>query len=146
MTKRAWILVADGSRARLFAADKPASEIKELEAWEAPTVRMHETELTSDLPGRAFDSTNPARHAYGQPEDPKQAEMRRFAKMLAERLEEAAKRDAYERLYLAAGPKMLGLLREALGEHASKRLAGTYDRDWTRERADTIRARLPEYL
>ncbi|RME87492.1 MAG: hypothetical protein D6771_00400, partial [Zetaproteobacteria bacterium] len=46
---RAWVVVANGSRARFFRAEKSNGELVELAGMEAPEVRAHETKLTTDL-------------------------------------------------------------------------------------------------
>jgi len=54
--KPIWVLAADASRAKIWAASTPSSSLELVHEIESPEGRMHERDLTSDLPGRAFDS------------------------------------------------------------------------------------------
>ena len=79
-----------------------------------PESRQHEQELTSDLPGRAFDSGGQGRHAMGTEISPKEQEAITFAKMVSDYLETARVQHSYEKLVLVAAPTFLGLLRKNL--------------------------------
>ena len=46
------ILVADNSRARFFTAETPASPLVEIEALAHAEGRLHDREITSELPGK----------------------------------------------------------------------------------------------
>lgn len=59
----AWVVVADSSSCRLFAAGKPIGPLQELESLVHPEGRMHGRDLVSGQPGRAFDSKGAGRHA-----------------------------------------------------------------------------------
>ncbi len=143
---RAWVVVANGSRARFFRAEKSNGELVELAGMEAPEVRAHETKLTTDLPGETFDSHGQGRHAYSTGEELKKEAMRRFAKDVAARINRAAQEDRFERLYLASSPTMLGMLREYLEPAAEEKLRELYHKDWTLLKPHELRARLPEHL
>ena len=49
--KPTWILVADSSRARIFSAETPSSALIEINTLAHPQGRLHEQNLSSDLPG-----------------------------------------------------------------------------------------------
>ncbi len=85
MTKT-WVLVADNSRARIFLAETRNGPLLEIEALAHPESRLHAQELTSDLPGRAFDSGGQGRHAMELEVEPKQHEVHAFAKQISDRL------------------------------------------------------------
>ena len=70
-----WIIVADASRARFFEASGSSSDIFETETLTHPEGRLHEQDLTSDLPGRAYDSSGEGRHAMGSSVEPKKHEI-----------------------------------------------------------------------
>lgn len=112
---KTWIMVTESSRARLFRADTPRSELRELEDYAHPEGRMHSQDLTSDRPGRSFDSGGQGRHAMGQKTDPTEQEQVAFARDLCERLEAGRVQGAFENLILIAPPGFLGHLRKGLG-------------------------------
>ena len=110
-----WIVVADQSKARIFTVDNPRGPLQEVEALEHPEGRERIQELTTDLPGRAFDSSGVGgRHAMGTSVDPRQQEAIRFAKLIAEHVRSGCTQGRCDRLLLVAGPEFLGLLREHL--------------------------------
>ena len=141
-----WIVVADQSKARIFTVDNPRGPLQEVEALEHPEGRERIQDLTTDLPGRAFDSSGVGgRHAMGTSVDPRQQEAIRFAKLIAEHVRSGCTQGRCDRLLLVAGPEFLGLLREHLDtingidiSEIAKNL-GQYS-------SHEIRAHLPERL
>src|SRR5690606_9286808 len=95
-----WIVVADSSACRLFAADAPAGPLQELEVLSHPEGRLHEQDLVSDRPGRTFDSQGAGRHAKEVEVGPKKHEAIVFAGRIAERLEAGRVRNAFDKLAL----------------------------------------------
>ena len=73
-------------RRKTISATGPLSEI---DALVHPEGRLHPREITSDLPGRAFDSGGEGRHAMESEFDPKRQEQVRFADEIATYLESA---------------------------------------------------------
>ncbi len=146
MMKPIWILVANSSRAIVYTAKQPGSELKETCNMEQPAVRMHERDLTADLPGRAFDSGAQGRHAMTQQVEPRQEEAARFARRLGDMLEEACGNGEFGKLYVAASPSFLGLLRRQYSARVTASLATEMVKDLTQMRPDELRKHLPEYL
>ncbi|MDX8401966.1 MAG: host attachment protein [Mariprofundaceae bacterium] len=142
--KPIWVLAANAGEAGLYAANNPSSQLKEIERFDNPDGRAHERELTSDLPGRAFDSGGQGRHAMEQQVSPKEEAAIRFAATLAEHV--AGRSDAFDKFYVAAAPAFLGLFRQALGNRLNGKAIVEIDKDYTALDARTLRARLPEYL
>jgi len=68
--KLTWILVADSTRARIFTADTPSSPLEEIEDFSHTEGRLHDREITSDLPGK-IKSAGAGGHTFEQPTDPK---------------------------------------------------------------------------
>jgi len=141
-----WVLAADSSRARVYAADKPNSPLNEVESFEHPEGRMHEQELTSDLPGRAFDSGGMGRHAMGQSVAPKQQEALNFAKSLVDCLENSHRKGDFAQLYVVAPPAFLGLLREHYSPTLSTAVKQEVSKNVSMMAAQEVRTHLPEYL
>jgi protein required for attachment to host cells len=146
MAATTWILVADSSAARVFGANEPTGKITELESFTHPEGRMLARELTSDLPGRAFDSAGQGRHIMESEVGPRQQEAIEFAKFLARRLDKARVLRELERLIVVAPPDFLGLMRKALSEETQRLVVFELDRNLVRQSPTDIRARLPERL
>lgn len=141
-----WIVIADASRARFFSSNANMSELHEVETLAHPASRLHEQELTTDLPGRAFDSHGQNRHAMGQAVSPKKEEAIRFAQQIAGRLDEERKKNSFEHLVLVAPPEMLGLIREKLSADLRKKVTEEIHKDMTQHSLEDIKQHLPSFL
>ena len=109
-----WVVVADQSKARFFTVADPRGALLGVGELEHPEARDLEQTLTSDRPGRSFDSKGKGRHAMGAEVDPGKQENIRFAKQVAEHLQAAHEEGRCDRLLVVAGPPLLGMLRESL--------------------------------
>jgi protein required for attachment to host cells len=140
-----WVIVADKSKARIFTVEDPRGALMDEVVLEHPQAREREQTLTSDRPGRSFDSKGQGRHAMGTSVEPDQQETIRFAKQIADHVQAAHNEGRCDRLLLVAGPPLLGLLREPLNTLTGLRVSeieknlGQYD-------AREIRKHLPERL
>jgi len=140
-----WILVADNSRARLLSASRSNGILEEEQSFVHSESRLHDRDLTSDLPGRDFDSTGEGRHAMEQQVDPKAEEAIRFAEQLIDHLEAGRVTQRFDKLYVIAPPHLLGLLRERYG-HLAPMVAGEIGRHLTQCTPAEVRTHLPEHL
>jgi protein required for attachment to host cells len=104
---------------------------------------MHGRELASDRPGRSFDSEGQGRHAMGQPVDAHEQERIRFAKTVATRIDEARKKDRFDRLVLVAEPRFLGHLRQGLSSATRQRLTTELQKNLADADPGSIREALP---
>ncbi|MDP1666241.1 MAG: host attachment protein [Methylobacter sp.] len=143
--KLTWILVADTTRARVFTADTPSSPLEEIEDLSHTEGRLHDREITSDLPGRV-KSVAGGGHALEQPTDPKKHEIDNFAHRIAQYLENAHNQNRFEQLLIVAAPSFLGLLRNHLPEQIKKLVRFELGKEITALSADDIRQHLPQYL
>lgn len=141
-----WVLAADASRAKLFATESAIGELTEIKQFDHPEARKHENELASDEPGRTFDSIGGGRHAKGSPVEPKRHEAMEFAKKLADYLDAECQRGAFSKLYVAAAPAFLGMLREHYTPALRPHIAAEVDKDLTQMNAREMRRHLPERL
>ncbi len=71
--KSTCILVADNSRARIFTAETPSSPLEEIEDFAHSEGRLHDREMTTDLPGK-IKGAGAGGHTFEQPTDPKKHE------------------------------------------------------------------------
>ncbi len=143
--KLTWILVADNTRARFFTAATPASALTEVDSLVHTEGRLHDRDLTTDLPGR-IKSSDGVGHAFEQPTDPKEHETENFAKLIVETLVDAHHTHQFEQLVMVAGPSLLGVLRNQLPEQLKKRVCFELDKSIATENAVEIRKHLPEFL
>ncbi len=145
--KLTWILVADNTRARIFTAETPSSPLAEIEALSHTEGRLHDREITSDLPGKIKNVGGIiGGHAFEQPTDPKKHEADNFAHYITHYLEEAHNANKFEQLLVIAEPSFLGLLRNQLPEQIKKLVCFELDKNITTHSADDIRKHLPKFL
>jgi protein required for attachment to host cells len=143
--KLTWILIADSTRARIFTADTPSSPLEEIEDFSHNEGRLHDREMTSDLPGK-IKSAGAGGHTFEQPTDPKKHEADTFAQRVVHYLEDAHNANRFEQLLIVAAPAFLGLLRSHLPEQIKKQVRFELDKDITMQSIAEIRQHLPEYL
>ncbi|TAK62152.1 host attachment protein [Methylobacter sp.] len=143
--KLTWIVVADNTRARIFTADTPSSTLEEIEDLSHTGGRLHDREITSDLPGK-IKSADGGGHAFEQPTDPKKHEADNFAHRIAQYLEDAHNKNRFEQLIIVAAPSFLGMLRNHLQEQLKKLVRLEIDKEITTLSAADIRQYLPQYL
>jgi protein required for attachment to host cells len=141
-----WLVVADDGRAALYSASSALGPLTELRDLIEPESRLREQDLVSDRPGRAFDSGGEGRHSMEPRTSALDVQSQRFAKRLADMLDEARVKGRYEHLGVVAPPQFLGLLRKELSTETARRVVLEVDKDLTRFDADGVRRRLPERL
>lgn len=141
--EKTWVVVADSSHARIFRTEGFDGHLVEVEALAHPEGRLHETNLTTDIPGRTFDSHGQGRHAMEEETPPKRHEAIQFAKRIGGLLESARNAGSYDTLVLVAEPRFLGLLRENLSRETNKLVELAIDKNLVRQTPEAIRERLP---
>jgi protein required for attachment to host cells len=125
-----WILIANGSHARLVQQAGGAS-VTLLKTFTHLAGRSKVRELVNDRAGHETTV-----HAFGgtsyQPRtEPKKKEHARFARELADELEREAQRGSFSSLVVFASSPFLGELKAELGSATSRLLTGTRDVDLT---------------
>lgn len=141
----AWIVVSDASRAKLFSTELREDDWSLVDTFEHPEGREMSREISpSSPPGRMQKSKAPgAQHTAMEPRTtPKEAEDERFAQHLADFLEQATARRAFDYLVLVAPPHFLGMLHKSLGRQAAKHLRATVDKDLSMFDTAQLRERL----
>ncbi|WP_295384093.1 host attachment protein [uncultured Thiodictyon sp.] len=141
-----WILVADKSRARIFAADKAASPLHEVRTLTSPEARLHEGDLVSD---RAGQDRNPSviGHGLNSENRPHKHDIaERFAAQVCEALEDARNQGLFRKLYVIAAPAFLGMLRHHQSPTLRQLIAAEIDKSLAGLDPAAIRKALPDIL
>lgn len=141
----AWMLVADGRRARLLVEQRRGASLEEPADW---AMQIDEEDLydPQDRAPRSFDRVGAGRHAMDGGRSLHEAEEEKFLKRLADRIGEAEKHNAFDHLVIAAPPRALGLLRNMLSPAAKARIRADLSKDVLSEPATKLRERLTELL
>lgn len=124
-----WIVVAESARARIFAVPETGRRLHEITDLSHPESRLHDTELSSDLPGRTFDSHGQGRHGMEQATGPKEQHALAFAAEIARHLERGRHEGSFDSLVLIAPPGFLGLLRSELDKVTRRAVIGELDKN-----------------
>ncbi len=126
-----WILVADRAGARLFEQQGRGKLLTLLRDLPHPEGKLKNRDIDADKHGRSFDSMGQGRHAMSTEQAPTDRVAERFAKELAQMLDQGRMQNAYGRLVLVADPVFLGMLRAALPEPLAGKVAATVNKDLT---------------
>lgn len=134
-----WIVVADGSGARIFEESVRLGALREREDL---AVTSHEDRKASSTHRATVTArVGYARHGAGDT-DPAAAAEDRFLVELAARIDKAALAGAFRHLVLIAPPKALGALRGALAPATARRIEVCDHHERHGEDAAALRTRL----
>lgn len=131
-----WVVVADGARARFFMPRDDARGLVAAAAADmvSPESRRPARALKSDRPGRSHSSSRSGvRHALEPPHDYHKLEKRRFSAALAQTLDGACDRKAFDSLVLVAPRRSLGELRLLMSGRVRRQIVKEVARDLTNE-------------
>ncbi len=142
--KMQWILVANGSLARIFHRAGVGDPLVALETIDYPEGRLRDSELERDRQGHERSDHSSAATHFEPRTDTRRKVMHQFARELAERLEEGLVDGEYETLWLTASHPFLGELKAALSKAVIARLQWTHDADFTALDVGTLETRLRE--
>jgi protein required for attachment to host cells len=128
--QKIWVVVSNSALAKIFRIEK-FPKIAIVDTLEHPESRLHNVDLVSERPGRAFDKVGVGRHAYSPVTEPKQVEVEKFAKDLAKYLDAAFLKKEFSRFYLIASPSFLGLLRKEMHGQTQEAIIAEIPKDMT---------------
>jgi protein required for attachment to host cells len=131
MAQTTWILVANASKARLYANLGPKKGLQLLKEVEHPESRQKNAELVTDGAGHMQGSGNG--HGARQPaSEPKQNEARSFAQELARELNHGRTTNQFGRAILVAPPAFMGLLNGHLDGPTAQIVTDRFEKDYTK--------------
>jgi len=138
---RTWVVLADEASAKLYESKAAERNWKLVAEMSHPESRAKESELVSDKPGRVQQSEG-YRSAMEPPTPRKKVEVDRFAREVAQTLDDAAAKRAFDRLILVAAPPFLGVLRQHLSGRVQKHVVATIEKDYLHLDLREVRERL----
>lgn len=142
-----WIVVADHTRARFFQTDSSSAPLEEFDALVHEEGRLHDREMTADLPGKIKNPGGQGGgHAFEQETDPKKHEAEVFAAAIVHHLEQGHNSNRFGHLIVIAEPSMLGLIRQHMPSHLSTHVGLELNKNLAGMSADDIREYLPAIL
>jgi protein required for attachment to host cells len=144
--KSTFILAADSTRARLFTTTSSSSPLHEIETLSNPEGRLHEHDITSDLPGKVNGRVGEGGHAYQDETSAKEQLVTDFARRIAKHLDQARVTHKFKRLFVIAAPSFLGKLRAQFSAPLSSLICFELAKNLTTHSIADIRKHLPEHL
>jgi len=141
-----WLVVADNSKARFFSMESRTGPIKETKSIVHTEARLHEQDMTSDLPGRGSGKGGDGTHNYQNKISPKEQENINFAREIATELDKARKENKFKQFVLVAAPAFLGNLRDQMNAQTHKLVSFELAKNLSQLDAAEIRKHLPERL
>lgn len=140
MPYRVWIVVANGSRARVLQRFAPGEPLTELYDWTHPATRLHQ----ADLGGAHSQSGIAGRSGLAERSTPHDHEREAFAREISGRLIEAVDAQKVSSIALLASNPLLGdLLSHAHGQ-LQKHLCAAHAVDLTGLPLHELQKRLHE--
>ena len=133
-----WILVAESSRAKLFSRVSLSEPITELEAFSHPECRLPERDLVSDNDGFDGGSVGQSHHVMQKKISAKDAEADKFARTLAEHLDDGRVHGKFDHLILMAPPNFLGRLRNCFDKELTSMVSKEIDKNLVQQPVDVI--------
>ena len=140
---RIWFVVADEGRARVLERAQPRAALHEVKELRDELAHVRGAELRRDAKGRLYGKGERFMGHTAEPKtEPHRKEARKFARQIAHLLEQARNERRYDRLFIAAAPAFLGVLRQELPEAVRKVLAGDLDQDLVKLDVQQLQQRL----
>lgn len=132
-----WIVTGDAARARILQVTG-RDQLEEIESFINPKGRMHDRELENG-PRARFDGHGgvgkPGSAPTGGPGNDREdmhaseLEAEKFSREIGRYLDQARTRNRYDRLFLIAPPRFLGMMRKELGKEVQKLVRDEIDKD-----------------
>lgn len=133
--QNSWVLVANGSQARIFNLDEPKKNISLVKEFSHPESRMKNDKLSSDRQGHYMSGgtqgSTQGSGSFQEATDPKTYELERFAMELTKSLDEGRAANKFEKVVLVASPHFLGLLKQSMSDQLGKAVSHTIQKDYT---------------
>lgn len=127
-----WILIANGSSARLFETEKNSTKMKLLTEFQHPESRQKITKFIDGGRGRYRSKNDVPGGIYSEPTGPRQVELERFAHELAYKLNEGRTKNLYKNLILIAPAHFQGLMNKFVKSQVKNLVSLALYKDYTK--------------
>ena len=123
------ILIADGAKAVIYKYNGPNNKLAPIKGGKLSHVNELSQDLVTTKRGRMPDNGAGQCSALERPTDPHEHEKHVFAKEIADFVN--GKEPSFDRLIIAAAPKVLGDLRQLLSTNVKNKVSAELDKDLT---------------
>ena len=143
---KVWLVVAQSSRAKIYETDLHLTESVEIDDLVHPGSRMHEREITSDLPGKGAGTGSGSHHGLDAQTSVKDAEVDAFARQIDSYLAAALNKGKFDKLALVAAPAFLGHLREHMNKQLADCVIYELGKSLVHDSFSELKTHLPKHL
>jgi len=126
---RRWIVVADGGSARVLTISADRTSLVTQREMVSADIHRKSHDLTSDGPGRSFESGSTTRHAIEPKTDAHELAKERFVGDVAAMLVEQNRAGAFDELVLIVTRAQAKTLKSALDTATAARVTHTLTKD-----------------
>lgn len=141
--KKTRVIVANGDTARNFELGARIAALVPLDdhVWTAPEINAF-----ADSPGMTHSRVGPSQHRMDPRTEPEDRELDAFARVIGDNLSASLRKGEFERLVIAAAPRMMGALRDHLDMAVRATVWVEIDKDYTRLPLEKLGAALEQHL
>jgi protein required for attachment to host cells len=137
------VLVADEREVNFFDAKSAVAPLQMCGTMVNESATLRDRELETDRGGSSMNRGAPGKHGIDGERSSKRHFMELFARNVARAVDDARARNEFDRLVIVAGPRMLGLLRDALPESTRSIVAAEIPKDFVHADPSVIRDVVP---
>ncbi len=139
------VLLADEEHARIYEKRGVNEPLVELQSFEKSSFKDSDKQY-SDFPGRSAAARGTAVHAFDRTTSEREQEREAFAVHVLEAAEGHLKRGGFDRVAMAAPPKMLGTLRAGMKGKLAEIERFELDKNLIAEKPEGLVARFSEMI
>lgn len=133
-----WILIANGSEARLYSSENLRTERLELlKSFEHAESRLKGDDIMADRPGH-YKTGHSACGAYERKSDPKEVEIEKFAQELVSEVMGGCNLHDYQRLIFVMPTSIYNYVKKHFDCHAPGVQVIYFSKDYTKKKDDEI--------
>ncbi|HEY5806941.1 MAG TPA: host attachment protein [Povalibacter sp.] len=136
------IVVADERRATFIDSSALNAPLELRTTLLNDNAGLKDQDLETDRAGRGA-SAGGSRHGMDGERSTRRHLRELFARQVAGQIDEARKRNEFEKLVIIAGPRMLGLIRDGLTVPSRTLVVAEVDKDLSHQDEQAIRAAIP---
>ncbi len=141
-----WVLVANGSQARIFEQEGKSTDLTLIKTFSHPESRQKDGDLAADRAGSFAAHGGMAHGSFNEASSPKENEMALFAKELVDYLEQGRVQNSFSGVTLVASPNFHGMLNKNISEPLKRCVLAHIDKDYTSLKDDEVGPQLKRQL
>ena len=143
MKKQSWLILANSSCMKLFRFPTDTRQLTNAETTHFDERHKRAHDVNTDKEGRTYPSIGGQSSAYERHNDLRKIEQEEFAEEIAHKLNEAARKNEFDRLYLAISKEFYGILKTKFSLELQKKIAEHTQKDLMHEKIHDIWSHFP---